>query len=204
MLQCPKQRLFKINISIMERKDANVPTDPVYSKTVLELLTVANEYCLFLEKAENYDRQDILIFLQKVCPLIYIKSSLLPVIEIEDEEAAEHFVTEEEWEGVFNSLHLKFGEDDLYYFIDPHERSHTDAVKASLAENFTDIYQDLKDFVLLYQKPRKASMEYAVFECKRLFETRYGFRLVRAHSVIHYLLNKEGEKGELQDFVEEL
>ncbi len=87
----------------MERKDANVPTDPVYSKTVLELLTVANEYCLFLEKAENYDRQDILIFLQKVCPLIYIKSSLLPVIEIEDEEAAEHFVTEEEWEGVFNS-----------------------------------------------------------------------------------------------------
>jgi hypothetical protein len=188
----------------MGKKDTNVPLDPVYSKTVLELLTVANEYCLFLDKAENYDRQDILLFLQKICPLIYIKSSLLPVIEIEDEDAAEHFVTEEEWEGVFNTLHLKFGEDDIYYFIDPHERSNTDPVKASLAENFTDIYQDLKDFVLLYQKPRKASMEYAVFECKRLFETRYGFRLVRAHAILHYLLNKEGEKGELQDFLEEL
>ncbi len=188
----------------MERKDANVPLDLVYSKTVLEMLTVANEYCLFLEKAEDYDRQDILLFLQRVCPLIYIKSSLLPVIGIDDEEAAEHFVTEEEWEGVFSTLRLKFGEDDLYYFIDPHERSNTDIIKASLAENFTDIYQDLKDFVLLYQKPRKASMEYAVFECKKLFETRYGFRLVRAHSVLHYLINKEGEKGELQDLLEEL
>jgi hypothetical protein len=188
----------------MERKDANGPLDSVYSKTVIELLTVANEYCLFLEKAENYDRQDIMLFLQRICPLIYIKSSLLPVIEIEDEEAAEHFVTEEEWEGVFNTLHLKFGEDDLYYFINPHERSHTDPVKASLAENFTDIYQDLKDFVLLYQKPRKVSMEYAVFECKRLFETRYGFRLVRAHSALHYLLNKEEDNGELQEFLEEL
>jgi len=188
----------------MERKETNAQSDPVYSKTVLEMLTVANEYCLFLEKAENYDRQDILLFLQKVCPLIYIKSSLLPVIEINDEDAAEHFVTEEEWEGIFNTLHLKFGDDDLYYYTDPHERSYSEPVKASLSENFTDIYQDLKDFVLLYQKPRKASMEYAVFECKRLFETRYGFRLVRAHFALHYLLHKEGEKGEFQDFPEEL
>ena len=188
----------------MDKNEKNVSPDPVYSKTVLEMLTVANEYCLFLEKVESYDRQDIMGFLSKICPLIYIKASLLPAIELTDEEAAEHFVTEEEWEGVFNSLHQKFGDDDLYYFIDPHELSHTDAVKGSLAENFTDIYQDLKDFVLLYQKPRKASMEFAVYECKRLFETRYGFRLVRAHSVLHYLLNKEGDKGELQDILEML
>lgn len=188
----------------MDRKEKDVPRDPVYSKTVLEMLTVANEYCLFLEKAENYDRQDILLFLQRICPLIYIKASLLPVIELTDEEASEHYVTEEEWESVFNSLHVKFGVDDIYYFIDPHERSHTDPVKGSMAENFTDIYQDLKDFVLLYQKPRKAAMEYAVSECKRLFETRYGFRLVRAHSALHYILNKEGDKGELQDLLEML
>ena len=188
----------------MEIKENDVLKDPVYSKTVLEMLTVANEYCLFLEKAESYDRQDIMLFLQKICPLIYIKASLLPVIELNDEGAAEHFVTEEEWEGVFNTLHLKFGEDDLYYFIDHHERSHTDPVKSILAENFTDIYQDMKEFVLLYQKPRKVSKEFAVYECKQLFETRYGFRLVRAHSALHYLLNKEGDKGEFQDFLEML
>jgi len=188
----------------MEKKEKDPSLEPVYLKTVLELLTVANEFCLFLEKAEEYERQDILNFLQKICPLIYLKASLLPSIEFIDEEAAEHFVTEEEWEILFNKLHLKFGDEDLYYFIDPHEQSNTDAIKGSLAENFTDIYQDLKDFVLLYQKPRKVSMEYAVYECKRLFETRFGFRLVRAHTTLHYLLNKEGDKGELQDFFEML
>ena len=186
----------------MKKNEKDDSRDPVYSKIVLEMLTVANEFCLFLEKAEDYDRQDILLFLSKICPLIYIKASLLPLIELNDEDAAEHFVTEEEWEGLFNILHQKFGEDDLYYFIDPHELSNIDPVKGSLAENFTDIYQDLKDFVLLYQKPRKVSMEYAVFECKRLFETRYGFRLVRAHSALHYFLYKEGDKGELQDLLD--
>jgi hypothetical protein len=188
----------------MDKNENEITKDPVYSKTVLELLTVANEYCLFLEKADDYDRNDILLFLQKICPLIYIKASLLPDIPANDEEAAEHFVTEEEWESMFNMLHLKFGDDDVYHFIDHHERSHTDPVRASLAENFTDLYQDLKDFVLLYQKPRKASMEFAVYECKRLFETRFGYRLVNADAALHYLLYREGEKGELQDLLEML
>jgi len=188
----------------MKKEESNISQEPVYSKTVLEMLTVANEFCLFLEKSENYDRQDILLFLQKICPLIYIKASLLPTIELNDEDAAEHFVTQEEWESIFATLHLKFGEEDLYSFIDPHEKTYTEPVKASMAENFTDIYQDLKDFVLLYQKPRKVSMEYAVYECKRLFETRYGFCLVRAHTALHYLLNKEGDKGELDDLLDTL
>lgn len=184
----------------MEPKENTIPVEPVYSRTVLEMLTVANEFCLFLEKSTEYERNDVLRFLQKISPLIYIKASLLPSIELMDEDAAEHFVTEEEWEGMFNLLRQKFGDGDIYYFIDPHERSHTDAVKASLAENFTDIYQDLKDFVLLYQKPRKASMEFAVYECKRLFETRFGFRLVRAHAALHYVLYRDGDKGDIQEF----
>ena len=186
-------------------KEKNDPMkDPVYSKTVLEMLTVANEYCLFLDKAESYDRRDILLFLEKINPLIYIKAALLPEIAADDGEASEHFVTEEDWELVFNMLRLKFGEDDIYYFIDHHEKTHTDPVKASLAENFTDIYQDLKDFVLLYQKPRRISKEWAIFECRRLFETRYGYRLVNAHTALHYLLYQEGDQGELQNIQDEL
>ena len=68
----------------MEKNENEITKDPVYSRTVLELLTVANEYCLFLEKAEGYDRLDILLFLQKICPLIYIKASLLPDIKVND------------------------------------------------------------------------------------------------------------------------
>jgi hypothetical protein len=159
--------------------------DPVYSRKVLEMLTVANEYCLFLEKAEDYTAEELLNFLQKISPLIYLKSVLLPDIEVEDEDAVEHYVSEEQWESLFNILYNKFGEKDQFFFVDHHERSHNDPVKGSLAESFTDIYQDMKDFLLLYQKPMKAFKENAVKECKRLFETRYGYRLINAQSAIH-------------------
>ncbi|MGE5423775.1 MAG: DUF5063 domain-containing protein [Syntrophothermus sp.] len=187
-----------------ENKPADYPSDPVYSRKVLEMLTVANEFCLFLEKSEDYPKEDVLKFLQKIIPLIYIKASLLPDIDVADEEMSEHFVTEEQWEDMFNVLRAKFGDDDIFYFVDHHEKSNQDGIRASLSECFTDIYQDLKDFVLLYQKPIKASMEIAVRDCKQLFETRYGYRMVNAHSAIHYLLCTEGEKGELSNLIDSL
>jgi hypothetical protein len=182
---------------IFEQTDEEI----VFSKKVIEMLTVANDYCLFLENAEDYTDEEILEYARKIFPLIYLKASLLPAVLVTDENAAEHFVTEEQWENLFNMLRIKFGEADIYYFIDHHEKSHTDPVKGSLAENLADIYQDLKDFVLLYQKPLKVSKENAVHECKNLFEIRTGYTIVNAHHAIHYLLFKQGEKGELADFL---
>jgi hypothetical protein len=162
--------------------------EPVFSKKVLEMLTVANEYCLYIEKAEDYPREDILEYLQKLLPLLYLKASLLPDIEVEDDSAAEHFVTEEQWENLFNTLRQKFGKEDLYYIIDRSDLSEIKAIQASLSENLADIYQDMKDFILLYQKPLKISKENAVRDCRDLFISRTGSRIVDAHQDIHYLL----------------
>ncbi|MDP4280982.1 MAG: DUF5063 domain-containing protein [Bacteroidota bacterium] len=188
----------------MEKQEMDSGTDLITSRKVLEMLTVANDFCLFLEKAEDYSREEILLYLQKVCPLLYLKASLLPEIEVENDEATEHFVTEELWENMFNILRQKFGNDDIYYFIDHHVRNTVEAEKSSIAENITDIYQDMKDFVLLYQKPLLTSKENAIRDCKNMFETRFGYRLVNVHSILHYLLFHEGEKGELQDILETL
>jgi hypothetical protein len=160
--------------------------DPVYSRNVLEMITVANEYCLFLEKAEDYKTEELMSFLQKVSPLIYLKAALLPDIEAEDENAVERYVSEEQWESLFNILHNHFGEKDQFYYIDQHERSN-DPVRGSLAECFTDTYQDMKDFLLLYQKPLKAFKENAVRDCKLLFETHFGYRLLIAQAAMHCL-----------------
>jgi hypothetical protein len=173
--------------------------DDLYSRKVIDMLTVANEYCLFIEKAEDFTKEDILQYMQKLLPLIYLKASLLPVIPVNDENAAEHFVTEEQWENLFNTLSIKFGKDDVYHFIDLHEKSHSDPVRASLSENLTDLYQDLKDFVLLYQKPLRTSQENAVRDCKNLFETRFGYRLVNAQQAIHYILYPLIDTGNYPD-----
>lgn len=168
--------------------ESQVAEDAVYSRKVLEFLTVANEYCRFLEKADDYSKGELLAFLQKISPLIYLKASLLPDVTVTDEDATEHFVTEEEWENLFNLLHQKFGEEDIFYFVDPREKSHKDPVRGSLSESFTDVYQDLKDFLLLYQKPLKSNKENAVWDCKRLFGIRFGFKLAMTQAAIHSIM----------------
>ena len=181
-----------------ETKEESIPDD-LYSRKVIDMLTVSNEYCLFIEKAEDYTKEEVFQYMQKLLPLIYLKASLLPVIPVNDEHAAEHFVTEEQWETLFNTLTIKFGNDDIYHFIDLNEKSHSDPVRASLSENLTDLYQDLKDFVLLYQKPLRASQENAVRDCKNLFETRFGYRLVSAQQAIHYILYLSMDTGNYPD-----
>jgi hypothetical protein len=183
----------------MSSKEEEPIHDPLYSKQVIEMLTVSNEYCLFMEKADNVKKEEILKYLQKLLPILYLKASLLPDIPVSDENTAEHFVTEEQWEGLFNILREKFGKEDRYYFVDLNEKSNTDAVLASLSENLTDIYQDMKDFVLLYQKPLRSAQENAVRDCKELFQTRFGYRLVHAHQAIHYLLHPSGDQTNYSD-----
>jgi hypothetical protein len=169
-------------------EDPSAKENQVASKIVLEMIAVANDFCSSMEQADRHARKDLLTYLQRILPLIYIRASLLPDLVAQDEDAIEHYVTEEQWENLFNQLREKFGEEDLYYFINLSEKSNQDAIRGSLSENLADIYQDLKDFLLLYQKPLVTFRENAVMDCKRLFETRFGSRIVNALTAIHAIL----------------
>jgi hypothetical protein len=164
--------------------------EPENSLNVLEFLRVAHEYCLFTEQSSEKNKSDILDFLSKIGPLLYLKGKLLPEIVPEFPEASERFVTEEEWQEIFNSYRNIFGGDDEFYHVGYEEYNEYEAVKASLAENLADIYQDLKDFVLLYQKNSQAVRQNAVHDCRSLFETRWGPRVLSSLRYIHFLLIK--------------
>jgi hypothetical protein len=166
----------------------NIPNEPIYSRQVLEFLAVAHEYCVFIEKCEAKDPTEIAGVLQKMSPLLCLKGSLLPTVEPLNPEANERFVIEEQWEQIFNNLRQKFGTNDEYWAFDPAEFGYDEPRKQSLAENFADVYQDLKDFTILYQKSSKAAKENAVSECKMLFETHWGTRLMNASLQLHFIL----------------
>jgi hypothetical protein len=171
----------------------------VYSKNVIEFYTVANEYCLFVEKVENYTKEDIISYMLKICPLIYLKGSLLPVYEESEFEISERYITEEYWEHIFLSLKNKFGNDDNYLTIAGDDKGEIVPSPASIAENLTDIYQDMKDFIMLYQKGTHAAKENAVAECRQLFETHWGSRLVNALRALHYIVYSETSHDEYYD-----
>ena len=168
--------------------------DQTISAPILDMLTVANEYCYFLENAEDKKKEQVLMFMQRILPLLYLKGSLLPSIEPEYPEADERFVTQEKWEVLFTDLRKIFGEEDEFLIIDPQHINAEEPLKASISDNLADIYQDLKDFILLYQRNTHAARENAVHDCEKLFASHWGFRIGNILGRIHFMLHDEPDE----------
>lgn len=167
--------------------DKNQTEDPSVSKPVIEMLTVANEYCLFFEKAASYETADILNYFHKMAPLLYLKGSLLPELPLNHDVHNERYVTEEQWELVFKALREKFGKQDTYYIHD----HNFDSVETSLSDNMADIYQDMKDFIMLYQKNIQIARQNAISNLSALYKWRWGPAGINALTAVHHLLFKE-------------
>lgn len=157
--------------------------EKVKSSTVLELIRVAHEFCVFTEALEKKDITDILSFYQKVLPLMYVKGSLLPLLTDVDPSFNEKFVAEEHWQQVFMNVKSKFGTDEYYWQVDENK----EPMKASIAENIADIYQDMKDFVVLFQKNQLSSKENAVLDVRKYLAFHWGPQLTAAMAHIHNL-----------------
>ncbi len=163
-------------------------TDIVYSRNVIEFATVANEYCAFVESVDRHSRKDFVNKIQKLFPLLYLKVSLLPVTEDLSEETPEKFVTEEDYNFILRKLLVKLGEFDTYQEVFDQRMQYSETpVEGSIAENITDIYQDLKDFILAYRIGTADVMASALWECRNNFEQYWGQRLVNGLRAIHNL-----------------
>ncbi len=167
------------------------PPHPVFSKNIIEMLTVANEYCLFVESIEKYNYADILSYMLKLAPLLYLKGAMLPQIEVSDEWANERFVTEEQYINIYNTILNKLDNKNLYKDADNISMYDTELIEYNFAEVLADVYQDLKDFVLLYQKETLAAKENAVFNCKLSFQNNWGKKMVSAMKYLHFKISNE-------------
>ena len=53
----------------------------IFDKNVIEFVTVAAEFCAFLERAEGMKRKAFVDTTLKILPLLYLKASMLPKCE---------------------------------------------------------------------------------------------------------------------------
>jgi hypothetical protein len=175
-------------------------TDPVFSRNVVEFVAVANEFCKYAEHAGELKGDELLKILQRILPLMYLKASLLPVTEPFFEDGNEKFVTENDWKKIRSGLREKFGTADAYKEVfDDKSREAEAQFAASVSEDMADIYQDIKDFLLLYQTGTNEVMNDAVWECRQHFEDYWGQKLVNSLRAIHSFIYSGEEIGRLPD-----
>ncbi len=180
--------------------DSDSLNNVVYSRNVIEFVTVAGEYCNFLEKAGKSGTRDFLGKLQKLLPLLYLKVSLLPEFESDQEESPEKFVTELDYNLIRGKIAGITGEyDDYQEVFDSGMQFSESALTASISENLSDIFQDLKDFISLYQIGNETVMESGLWECQNNFKEFWGQKLVNCLRAVHQLIFSDIEFEEQQN-----
>ncbi len=175
----------------------------VYSENVVGFTALATQYCNMLDKLSLLSQKDFIDKSHRLLPLIYLKAIILPETTPADAEMIDKTVTQEEWEEVFHAVAKKLNGVDTY-------REVLDTLKneqqmTSLSEGFADIYQDLKDFIVLYGMGTPEIMNDAIWECKKNFKDFWGQRLVNIIRVLHHLLYsgvnlKQNDGRSIEDF----
>ena len=172
-------------------------SDIIYNKNVIDFVTVAVEFCAFLEKEESQSRQQWLDNMLKILPLMYVKASLLPETLAIDDEEPPTFVKESDYLRVANRVAEIMGDEDAYLdvFVDDMKYSDT-PVSAFVSENIADIYQDVRNFVSVYQYELTEQMNDALYICVNNFREYWGQKLVNSLRPLHALKYSELETNE--------
>lgn len=127
--------------------------NPIYERNTLEFVTVALEYCTFVEAAGNTGLFDFVDKATKLLPLLYLKASLLPEVESEEETELELSVSEDMYESVRSRIAGLLGERDSYLETFHADMRYSDTpIAAFISENLADVYQDTGNFVSRYRK----------------------------------------------------
>ena len=170
-----------------------LPDHVVYSKNVIEFVTVVAETCLFLEHTSEFTQPDFVNQSLKLFPLLYLKTSLLDVPERVFDDVPERFVTEEDYLFVREMIEQMLGPDDSYLEVFHPDMAISDTpIAAFVSENMADIYQELKDFAANYQLADTDTMNDALAVCLEAFAEHWGQKLLNVMRALHSLRYSEG------------
>ena len=171
----------------MSEKKQDITEDLIYSKEVIEFITIANEFCLLAEGLNTMTREEFIKNTYKILTLLQIKALTLPKPESIEEAQTESFVNEADWHFIDNGISTKLGSleifSDLREPIDP-----LTSIEISISECMADTYQDLKDFTQIYQFGNIEAITQGLWECKTNFEQVWGPRIMIVIREFHLLI----------------
>ena len=172
----------------------------IFDKNVIEFVTVAAEFCAFLERAERMKRSTFVDTSLKILPLLYLKASMLPKCETIGDEAPETYVTEEIYEILRINLSGLMGDKDDYLDVFVQDMVYSDQpIKKNISEDLADIYQAIKDFIFVFQLGLNETMNDSLAICQEQFKEYWGQTLVNTLRALHDVKYRQSEEDEPED-----
>ena len=169
----------------------------IFDRDVIEFVTVAAEFCKYLEQAEGKQRTTFVDTTLKILPLLYLKATLLPPCETLGEDLPEHYVTEETYEVLRMTLAGILAEKDAYLDVFMEDMKYSDQpITRYISEDLADIYQDIKDFIFVFQLGLNETMHDALAICQENFRLYWGQKLVNTLRALHEARYLQGDEEE--------
>ena len=163
----------------------------VYAPVTLDFVTVSVEFCSYKEKMDASPREEWVKTVLRILPLLYVKATLLPSVEALDEGVSEIFVSEQDYLLVSNQVASILGEEDVYLDVFVEDMKYSDRpVSSFISEDIADIYQDVRNFVSVYQHGLEETMINALNVCTENFRSYWGQKLVNVLRPLHTLIYK--------------
>lgn len=176
--------------------------NPIYERNTLEFVTVALEFCSFVETAAQATLFEFTDKAVKLLPLLYLKATLLPEISLLEEAEPELTVTEDLYESVRTQIAGLLGEKDSYLETFHPDMQYSDTpIAAFISENLADVYQDVGNFISLFRQGNEEVMEEALALCRINFREFWGQQLLNALKALHAV--RYGEEENLEKTEEE-
>ncbi len=163
----------------------------IYSdKNTVELVTVAAEFCAFVEKARKFTKKDFLLKLHKLLPLVYLKTALLGTLDEDsfEEGFVEAYISEYEYEYVKKGVSITLGSEDKFINIFNIDSSDLEQEQQEASGVLTDIYHNLKNFVENYRSLSEQSAQASRQELINDFKMSWGQKLLSLLNYLHHLV----------------
>lgn len=163
---------------------------------VRDFVKAANDFCLLIENASKRKTGELFSELQQILPLLYMKAAVVPLPRYCYEEEPTVFVKEDDYARIHDSLQKKF---ELFSGITGMSpgtlQNQHEITSFVLAENFADLYEELKNFTKLYEVGIPQAMNDAVWFCRKSFEHNLGVKLTDSLRSLHTLIYDKNSSG---------
>lgn len=173
--------------------------DIIFERNSIEFVTVAAEYCAFLEKCQQQpiSRWRFVDTTVKLLPLLYLKATLIPPCETLGFEEPDAYVTEESYERMRATLADIMGDKDDYLEVFTPDMAYSEgALPNFISEDLCDIYQALRDFIFVFRQGVHETMHDALALCRERFADYWGQTLVNTLRALHEAKYKDPDEEE--------
>ena len=152
----------------------------------LSFIALTNEFCQVLEHSDSASRGEFMDKMLKILPRIYIVATDLQQESPFSEYGIEHYLTEDVYNAVRNSISRLMAEEDVYLEVFVEDMKYSDSpIAASISENLADLYQEFYNFIYSVKDATTEVQQELIAICKYEFREFWGQTLCNVLRALH-------------------